>query len=543
MAGLSFGLLHPAKTHVFVDYSLFKEIISQSVFLVGNVRRGMPGKILLITLLMATLSVPPLCADDGTTHDGEGTIFTLWPLVDYRESPRDGFSNLSLLGPLFKFQRNKDDRDLALRPLFYETANLRTHWASTEYLYPLASSDSSPEATNVQVLQLYQKNNYRKNEEGKEEKGAMLFPFFIQGSSKKYGSYTSVFPLYGDIYERFWRDEYHYVLFPLYGRTVKNGTTNRNYLYPFFSTTSGEKESGFQFWPLYGQSAKEGVYRKRFVLWPIFMQSQTGLDTDNPTHKLYLFPLYAATDSPKSRARYYLWPFCGHKTETDGNQEEWDYFWPFVRTIRGEKRTMDSYLPFYSRDERKSSRKQWIMWPLFKHEEVDTPVFRQERDRILYFLYSDNREHWPKDGAERRRTAFWPLFLYHRDTRGVKSLSVPAPVESVLDREGIEKVWAPFWRIYQQRWDDHGDSAASFLWNLYWHEQRGDELAYEVYPFLAYHSEKEKADLKLLKGLVRYRNTAGKKSLSFLWLPFGIHWGEADSGSAVVTGMQAGSKP
>ena len=31
----------------------------------------------------------------------------------------------------------------------------------------------------------------------------------------------SVFPLYGDLYERFWRDEYHYVLFPLYGRTVK----------------------------------------------------------------------------------------------------------------------------------------------------------------------------------------------------------------------------------------------------------------------------------------------------------------------------------
>ena len=76
----------------------------------------------------------------------------------------------------------------------------------------------------------------------------MFFPFYISGTSKKYGPYTSVFPIYGDIYERFWRDEYHFVLFPLYGRTVKKGTTSRNYLYPFFNTIEGEKESGFHFW-------------------------------------------------------------------------------------------------------------------------------------------------------------------------------------------------------------------------------------------------------------------------------------------------------
>src|SRR5689334_305689 len=28
-----------------------------------------------------------------------GTIFTLWPLIDYRTSPAEGFSNLSILGP------------------------------------------------------------------------------------------------------------------------------------------------------------------------------------------------------------------------------------------------------------------------------------------------------------------------------------------------------------------------------------------------------------------------------------------------------------
>ena len=40
------------------------------------------------------------------------------------------------------------------------------------------------------------------------------------------------------------------------------------------------------------------------------------------------------------------------------------------------------------------------MWPLYKYEEIDSDVFRQERDRVLYFLYRDSRESWPKDGAE-----------------------------------------------------------------------------------------------------------------------------------------------
>ena len=143
----------------------------------------------------------------------------------------------------------------------------------------------------------------------------------------------------------------------------------------------------------------------------------------------------------------------------------------------------------------------------------------------------------------RRRTAFWPLFFFNRDERGIKSLSVPAPVEPILDKEGIEKSWAPFWRLYQQRWNDKGDSAVSFLWNLYWHEQRDEELAYEFFPSLAYRSEKTSADLKLFKGFLHYRNETGGKSLSFFWLPFGIHWGKTGTASVAQTAVTAGSKP
>ncbi|GFE59325.1 hypothetical protein [Geobacter sp. AOG1] len=511
--------------------------------------------------------VSPLLAAEEGGAPGEGTIFTLWPLVDYRESPHEQYRNLSLLGPLLKFERHGDDSTLAARPLLYRTEDRREQTAQTSYLYPLASTDSSPRATTFQVMQLLQKNVYRKGEEG-EEHNSQFFPFYLQGRSNKYGPYTSVFPLYGDIYERLWRDEIHFVLFPLYSRTVNRGTTSRNYLYPFFNTIEGDKESGFQFWPLYGQAAKDGVYRKRFLLWPFFLSESRDLNTNNPKERRYIFPFYSSLDSPQRTSRYYLWPFFGHtvdrgngeareepavssfafldvyEEQSKGKLEEWDYFWPFWYTVRSPERTEDSWLPFYARTVKKETEKTWYMWPLYRTERLDSPLFRQDRDRLLYWLYSDNRESWPVDGMSRRKMAFWPLFVYTRDPRGVMGFSFPAPVEPILDKEGIEKNWAPFWRIYQQRWNEQGDSAASLLWNLYWHEARGKDLAYELFPLLAYRKESQFTDFRFLKGLIGYRNQAGTKRLTLFWLPFGIDWGEVTAAQSPATlPAGAGSTP
>lgn len=459
--------------------------------------------------------------------DQQGTIFTLWPLIDYRESPKERFSNLSILGPLFKYQKNGDDRDLALRPLFYRTTHAKEQSSVGYYLYPVATGEKTPEADNFEILQLFRTSTYRKREpEPEREKSTMLFPFYISGESERHGRYQAFFPVYGDIYDRFWRDEYHFVLFPLYGSTVKKGTTNRHYLWPFFATTSGENESGFDVFPLYGQAHKSGVYEKRFVLWPFYTSETTGLNTDNPTRKKFIFPLYASTDSPKKTSRSYLWPFFGYTEDRGKKQEEVDYFWPFITKVRGEKKNSDSFLPFYSHETFKGGEKSWYLWPLYKHEELKSESFGQDQDRVLFFLYRDNREYWPKDGNERRRTAMWPLFLYRKSTEGVSSLSLPAPVEPILDKEGIEKDWAPLWRIYQRRWDEKGNSASSLLWNLFWHESRGDDLAYELFPFVSYRNTAKERDLKFLKGLVSLKRDGGQEELSLFWLPFGLKWGD-----------------
>jgi len=480
----------------------------------------------LALLLAATFARPGSAAEPGeqtgarAAYDGApGKIVTLWPLFDYRSSPATGYSNLSILGPLFKRERSGTSTTTAIRPLFFSVTTPDS--TESDILYPIASTSQEGNDSDTQVLRLFQKHVSRSGS-AEEKRETMLFPFYINGQSEKYGPYTSLFPVYGDIYERFWRDEYHFTLFPLYGRTVKKGSTSTNWLYPFFNTVSGENESGFQFWPLYGQASKEGVYNKRFALWPFFISEQTGLNTDNPTNSISLLPLYSSSESPQRSATYAPWPFCGVVRDGSGTVTERDFVWPFWMTATGKNSSTERYLPFYSESRVKDTSSRWIMWPIYRRQTIDSPQFRQEKTNLFYFLFSRADESWPQAGKDRARSAFWPLYAWKRDEDGMRTLSLPALAEPVVWNDGVERNWAPLWRVFIAKWDNKGDSAVSLLWNLYWHEQRGDEIAWELAPLVSYRSGRNETEFKLLKGLFGYSGGTGRTSLSILWIPFGI---------------------
>jgi hypothetical protein len=447
-----------------------------------------------------------------------GSITTLWPIFDYRSSPATGYSNLSILGPIFKREHSSGREITALRPLFY--SNSVSGEDDRDILYPLASTSSSSRDSDSQVLKLFQSHvSYIGTPEEKHE--TMLFPFYISGQSEKFGPYTSFFPFYGDIYGRFWRDEYHFTLFPIYGRTVNKGTTSTNYLYPFFNTKSGEKESGFAFWPFYGESAKEGVYRKRFILWPFHFSEELRKDSDNPTENFYLLPFYASSRSPSRTATHVLWPFVGVVRDGSGNVIERDFIWPLWMTATYKDYTINRYLPFYAETRIKESRSRTVMWPLYRDETIESSEYRLEKTSLLFFLFSRSDESWPQTAKTRYKNTFWPLYAWKRDEAGINTLSFPAPVEPVLWSDGIERNWAPLWRIFIARWDDKGDGATSILWNLYWRERRGTESAWELSPLVSFRSTRDETSFKLLKGLFGYGTEKGRKSLTVFWMPFG----------------------
>src|SRR5207244_2172052 len=126
-------------------------------------------------------------------------------------------------------------------------------------------------------------------------------------------NYHAVFPLYGHLKDRLFRDEIFFVMFPLFGETRKRDVVNDNFLYPFFNVRHGDGMHGWQFWPVVGHEHKVvtlqtngfgdvstvGGHDHFFILWPLFFKTTEGIGTDNLEKSQGFLPLYSVTRSPQ----------------------------------------------------------------------------------------------------------------------------------------------------------------------------------------------------------------------------------------------------
>ncbi len=219
-----------------------------------------------------------------------------------------------------------------------------------------------------------------------------------------------------------------------------------------------------------------------------------------------------------------LWPFFTRIQDRAGEYEQWDAPWPLVRVTVGSNRHGLRLLPFYADETVDVRRKRWFLWPIYKIEDIESEMLVRQRHRVLFFLYSDLIERKLDTGEETHRVDFWPLFSYHR-TGGVHRFNALALVEPIFpDNQAIERSWSPLWRIYQQRWDHQGNLLISILWNLYWQERQGEQLAFELFPLVEYRREAAMTNWRFLKGLFALREEEARRCLRVFYLPWEACW-------------------
>jgi hypothetical protein len=458
------------------------------------------------------------------------SVSTLWPLLDYRASEQVQYKSLHLAGPFVKYEEKGPETEYALRPLFYRAVD-EDGVSQTDVLYPVFGHKRDKDASSFHIFHLLN-YDFGKRETGSRNR-SYLFPFLFYGEEEQ-GSYAAFFPLGGRLYNWFGRDRISFTLFPLYSQTQRDETIVNNYLWPFFARIKGPDESGFKVWPIYGQSSKQGVYQKRFFLWPVFFSEDSRLDTENPVEKRAVWPFYVSEESNESSYRALLWPFFSKKVDRVKGYESISAPWPLVRITKGDKYHGLKLLPFYSDETMDARRERWYLWPLYKIENLSTELIERRRDRVFFFLYSDTKENKWETGDYKRRIDLWPLFGYQR-VNGVSHLHVLSLVEPFFpSNQSIERLWSPLWRVYQQKWDEQGNRVVSLLWNLYWHEKRGDQVAWELFPLLSYRKESAlQKDVSFLKGLVRYQRDGEGRQLKLFYLPWGISWGSSESDISV----------
>lgn len=393
-------------------------------------------------------------------------------------------TRVEALGPLLSQDSNEPEHSLTVSPFFTYRRDRQADATELSVIYPLISYNRFGAEYRFQCLQLLSWAGGRSLRDQTASR-ATFFPFYFQQrSSDSNRNYTAVFPLFGHLENRLFRDEVDFALFPLYLKSRKNEVTTENYLFPFFHRRHGEAVAGWQLWPLFGTEHKDVTtktnafgdpetvagHKKMFFLWPFCFNNRLGLGTENPETQRVWVPFFSRQRSPQRDSSSYLWPIGFTYTEDrEKKYREWDAPWPLVVFARGEGKTANRIWPLFSRAKNATLESNFYLWPIYKFNRVNSSPLERERTRLLLFLYSDLVERNTTTGTALKRTDLWPLFMARRDHNGNERFQLFSLIEPLLPpSQSVERLYSPLWSIWRsEKNPSTGAASQSFLWNLY----------------------------------------------------------------------------
>ena len=387
-------------------------------------------------------------------------------------------------GPFYYSQQTEEESTVAFPPFFSSVANPSVTYTNYDFLYPLLTRVQYGQERRWQLFQLISFSGGQEPSDATKERHT-VFPFyFLQRSTTDTNlDYTAFFPFYGTLKYRMFRDEIHFVMFPIYSETRKKDVVTDNYLYPIEAVRHGDGMHGWKVWPLagyehkivtlhtngFGDVATVGGYKRSFYLWPFHLQQDNGIGTDNPEKFRASIPLYTYTRSPKLDSTTVIWPLFTWMDNREKSYREWQLPWPIVIFARGEGKTTSRIFPLFSQSHNASLESDFYLWPVYTFRRTHSDPLDLQRTRVVFYLYENTVEKNTKTGAYKQRVDMWPFFTWHRDFTGNERLQVFAPIEpAVPENPGLERNWSPLWSLWRAESNPKSGAAShSLLWNLY----------------------------------------------------------------------------
>ncbi len=430
------------------------------------------------------------------------------------------------LGPFFYSEQQATRKTWAVPPLLAYTSDPATESKEFDFLYPVVTYDRYGDQYRLQFFQTF---NFPGGPTQKEEARDRfnVFPFYFQQRSVDPSeNYTAVFPFYGTIKHHLFRDEWFWVMWPLYVQSRKKDVVTDNYLVPFFHLRHGDGLHGWQFWPLIGNEHKEvttqtngfgdiktiGGHDNFFALWPLFFNERRGIGTTNVEWQQASIPAYNFLRSPMRDSTGILWPFFNYVDDREKKYREWDAPWPLIVFAHGEGKNTTRVWPFFSKARGPTLETRFYMWPVYKYKRVQSAPLDRQRTRIFFFLYSDQTDKSTETQASRRRVDFLPFYSYKRELDGNRRLQVLSLLEPFTPTsKSVERDYSPLWALWRAEKNPRtGATSQSLLWNLYRRQKTPD-------------SKK----CSLLFGLFQYQSGSEGKQVRLFYLPLGGKKAEA----------------
>ncbi len=390
----------------------------------------------------------------------------------------DGFR----LGPFFETANDGAGGSmLAVRP-FYSSETLSTNAIAVrrerDFLWPLGIRSQRDDHYYWRALLLYGTGTEDDPDSPEDPWRFRLFPLIFSGRTQDGEDYSAFFPFYGTLKNFLFLNDFHFFLFPIYGRGDSYGVKMTTYLWPFYLERHGERLDQFRLWPFYGRSERRGLHitrENRFVAWPFW--SETSLHGAVSGDGFILFPIFGHSHYEREkRGDEETWqllpPFFLYGRGDDGYRKV-NAPWPFIRILDMDDHHERHLWPIYGYSKRRNSSREYFLWPLIRRTEAVADGYRSYDLHLpVPFFYRRERElafsPAPGEDESRHRTTYtrlWPFFSRRDGSGDGKDTVVRVPELTLWSGSSqIERNWAPLWSLYVFRRRVDGAYCNDLLW-------------------------------------------------------------------------------
>ncbi len=308
---------------------------------------------------------------------------------------------------------------------------------------------------------------------------------------------------------------------------------------------------------------EQGDYRSWSVFWPLVTRGKSPLRDD-----LRILPFFSRLTKKGWYDRisvlmvfnysihhfrddwlksFFFFPLVGRKWSRSGRMSSWALLWPFFS---------------WGRDERIGDRQLNLFWPLVQIRDCNTPRIhsrilfpffgrhRYEKNETLFFTplyfrlskssYRFDSMQWiiggivmyykrdyhnrpdPYYGRKWRYFKIWPLFHVERNDSGDFAFNLLSMLP-FRDREGYEKLYAPFWTIVEYERFAGGEKRLGLFFRLYYQRWTANEFQMRI-AFLLGVSRREKklTELSFFESMFGYACGGRGKFVRIFWIPVRI---------------------
>ncbi len=297
-------------------------------------------------------------------------------------------------------------------------------------------------------------------------------------------------------------------------------------LWPLVQRGISESRDDFRLLPFYAHNYKRGAYDNYSFL--LLINYSTVFMKHDEQHTFFFLPFYGRRWNTSGRAEgsTLLWPFFSWGFNQRTGSFELNFPWPLVQIQDSESPRIHKriFFPFYGRY-RYEERESLFVTPLYFSLKTETKNFRSEYHITSLIFWYFTREYKdrpsPRYGSRWKYIKLWPLFQYEEDDRGTVSFTTLSLLPW-RDPDGYERLYQPFWTLFEYRRLQDGERRMGLLLRLYYQRWNDNFFFMKIPLLLSYGSEHGRvSELSFFLSMFSYERGDGGTRFRVFWIPFG----------------------